>query len=76
MTKSETTEHHIADLVWFDVFWPDFDTWLEPEAEDLGNQTYTSYKHLASLWASNMAPDVIDMHDIRVYQGRVYCGRV
>ena len=23
---------------------PDFNTWSEPEAEDLGNQRYTSYK--------------------------------
>ena len=38
---------------------PDVNTWQEPEAEDLGNQGYTSYKAFAT---ALLPPNVINMH--------------
>ena len=44
------------------AFWglasPDFDTWSDPDAEDLRNHS----KRLASPWALKMAPSVINVY--------------
>ena len=44
MAKSEMDEYCIADLGGLGLAWPDFDTWWEPEEEDLGHQRCTAYK--------------------------------
>ena len=51
IAKSEMAEYHIADLGWFGLAWPAFDTWQEPEAVGFEYQRYIySYKAFGIAW--------------------------
>ena len=64
--KSEVADCYTAALGWFGLAWPIFDTWCKPEAKDLGNQRYRSYKAFGIFLDQKRALLVTNRHSQKV----------